>query len=141
MKRSREINLFGTHILESLIGREEGGSLQWSLLFYGQRVNSLILLAVLFWYSISLSFEYKKLNFACFVIPSLVVIVFHFSSCVDLEHLHGLQAEILGRAEGIKKEYNELDTVWFMAGSLFQVTLFILFGKSRQHYLLLFISH
>ncbi|KAK9674319.1 hypothetical protein RND81_12G225700 [Saponaria officinalis] len=29
-------------------------------------------------------------------------------------------AEILQRAEGIKKEYNELDTVWFMAGSLFQ---------------------
>lgn len=28
------------------------------------------------------------------------------------------------RAEGIKREYNELDTVWFMAGSLFQVTFF-----------------
>jgi hypothetical protein len=31
------------------------------------------------------------------------------------------QAEVLERAEGIKREYNELDTVWFMAGSLFQV--------------------
>ena len=31
------------------------------------------------------------------------------------------QKEVLERAEGIKKEYNELDTVWFMAGSLFQV--------------------
>lgn len=31
------------------------------------------------------------------------------------------QNEVLERAEGIKKEYNELDTVWFMAGSLFQV--------------------
>lgn len=30
------------------------------------------------------------------------------------------QKEVLERAEGIK-EYNELDTVWFMAGSLFQV--------------------
>lgn len=32
-----------------------------------------------------------------------------------------LQAEVLERAEGIKREYKELDTVWFMAGSLFQV--------------------
>lgn len=32
-----------------------------------------------------------------------------------------VQAEVLERAEGIKREYNELDTVWFMAGSLFQV--------------------
>lgn len=31
------------------------------------------------------------------------------------------QAEVDERAEGIKREYNELDTVWFMAGSLFQV--------------------
>lgn len=31
------------------------------------------------------------------------------------------QAEVHERAEGIKREYNELDTVWFMAGSLFQV--------------------
>lgn len=33
------------------------------------------------------------------------------------------QGEVLERAEGIKREYNELDTVWFMAGSLFQVIL------------------
>ena len=32
------------------------------------------------------------------------------------------QAEVLAREEGIKREYNELDTVWFMAGSLFKVT-------------------
>ena len=32
-----------------------------------------------------------------------------------------VQAEVLERAEGIKREYSELDTVWFMAGSLFQV--------------------
>ncbi|KMS95496.1 hypothetical protein BVRB_007680 [Beta vulgaris subsp. vulgaris] len=40
----------------------------------------------------------------------------------ELSYLTGspVLAEILGRAEGIKKEYNELDTVWFMAGSLFQ---------------------
>lgn len=31
------------------------------------------------------------------------------------------QAEVLERGEGIKREYNELDTVWFMAGSLFKV--------------------
>lgn len=35
-----------------------------------------------------------------------------------------IQAEVLERAEGIKREYNELDTVWFMAGSLFQVSCF-----------------
>lgn len=28
--------------------------------------------------------------------------------------------EVLERAKGIKREYDELDTVWFMAGSLFQ---------------------
>lgn len=33
------------------------------------------------------------------------------------------QDEVLERAEGIKREYGELDTVWFMAGSLFQVIL------------------
>ena len=33
------------------------------------------------------------------------------------------QAEVLERAEGIRKEYNELGTVWFMAGSLFQMAL------------------
>ncbi|XP_057766928.1 uncharacterized protein LOC130987417 [Salvia miltiorrhiza] len=40
----------------------------------------------------------------------------------ELEYLMGspTMAEVLGRAEGIKREYNELDTVWFMAGSLFQ---------------------
>lgn len=40
----------------------------------------------------------------------------------ELSYLTGspVLAEILGRSEGIKKEYNELDTVWFMAGSLFQ---------------------
>ncbi|KAL8471110.1 hypothetical protein ACS0TY_028709 [Phlomoides rotata] len=40
----------------------------------------------------------------------------------ELDYLTGspTKAEILERAEGIKREYNELDTVWFMAGSLFQ---------------------
>lgn len=40
----------------------------------------------------------------------------------ELSYLTGspVLAEIMVRAEGIKKEYNELDTVWFMAGSLFQ---------------------
>ncbi|GFP84928.1 histone-lysine n-methyltransferase setd3 [Phtheirospermum japonicum] len=40
----------------------------------------------------------------------------------ELDYLTGspIRAEILERAEGIKREYNELDTVWFMAGSLFQ---------------------
>ncbi|GER29553.1 rubisco methyltransferase family protein [Striga asiatica] len=41
---------------------------------------------------------------------------------VELDYLTGspTKAEVLERAEGIKREYNELDTVWFMAGSLFQ---------------------
>ncbi|KAK2451454.1 [histone H3]-lysine(4) N-trimethyltransferase [Trifolium repens] len=40
----------------------------------------------------------------------------------ELEYLAGspLKDEILKRIEGIRKEYNELDTVWFMSGSLFQ---------------------
>ncbi|XP_062105515.1 uncharacterized protein LOC133817122 [Humulus lupulus] len=40
----------------------------------------------------------------------------------ELDYLTGspTKAEIFGRAEGIKREYEELDTVWFMAGSLFQ---------------------
>ncbi|KAI4350547.1 hypothetical protein L6164_004994 [Bauhinia variegata] len=40
----------------------------------------------------------------------------------ELSYLTGspTKAEVLERAEGIKREYNELDTVWFMAGSLFQ---------------------
>ncbi|XP_076920837.1 uncharacterized protein LOC143582075 isoform X2 [Bidens hawaiensis] len=40
----------------------------------------------------------------------------------ELNYLNGspVKAEVLERAEGIRKEYNELDTVWFMAGSLFQ---------------------
>jgi len=33
---------------------------------------------------------------------------------------------VLERAEVIRREYNELDTVWFMAGSLFQVIIFAL---------------
>lgn len=37
-------------------------------------------------------------------------------------HIVIIQAEVVGRAEGIKREYNELDTVWFMAGSLFQAS-------------------
>lgn len=32
-----------------------------------------------------------------------------------------IQGEVLKRSEGIKREYDELDTVWFMAGSLFKV--------------------
>lgn len=32
-----------------------------------------------------------------------------------------IQDEVIERIEAIRKEYNELDTVWFMAGSLFQV--------------------
>ncbi|PSS30153.1 Histone-lysine N-methyltransferase [Actinidia chinensis var. chinensis] len=40
----------------------------------------------------------------------------------ELAYLTGspTKGEVLERAEGIKREYNELDTVWFMAGSLFQ---------------------
>nr|XP_029118454.1 actin-histidine N-methyltransferase isoform X2 [Elaeis guineensis] len=40
----------------------------------------------------------------------------------ELAYLDGspTRAELLERDEGIKREYNELDTVWFMAGSLFQ---------------------
>lgn len=40
----------------------------------------------------------------------------------ELAYLTGspTKAEVHERAEGIKREYNELDTVWFMAGSLFQ---------------------
>ncbi|KAL1206031.1 Ribulose-1,5 bisphosphate carboxylase/oxygenase large subunit N-methyltransferase [Cardamine amara subsp. amara] len=40
----------------------------------------------------------------------------------ELDYLTGspTKAEVLERAEGIKREYMELDTVWFMAGSLFQ---------------------
>ncbi|KAG2714790.1 hypothetical protein I3760_03G045000 [Carya illinoinensis] len=40
----------------------------------------------------------------------------------ELAYLTGspTRDEVLERAEGIKREYNELDTVWFMAGSLFQ---------------------
>ncbi|KAK9067362.1 hypothetical protein SSX86_014689 [Deinandra increscens subsp. villosa] len=40
----------------------------------------------------------------------------------ELNYLTGspIKAEVIERAEGIRKEYNELDTVWFMAGSLFQ---------------------
>ncbi|XP_077211929.1 uncharacterized protein LOC143847124 [Tasmannia lanceolata] len=40
----------------------------------------------------------------------------------ELAYLIGspTRAEVLERGKGIKREYNELDTVWFMAGSLFQ---------------------
>ncbi|KAI6680726.1 hypothetical protein NL676_034607 [Syzygium grande] len=40
----------------------------------------------------------------------------------ELDYLTGspTKAEVLERAEGIRREYHELDTVWFMAGSLFQ---------------------
>lgn len=41
------------------------------------------------------------------------------------------QAEVHERAEGIKREYNELDTVWFMAGSLFQVILEYIWTQVR----------
>jgi len=47
-----------------------------------------------------------------------------------------VQAEVLERAEGIKREYNELDTVWFMAGSLFQV-----FGYLRFRLLLVILIY
>uniref|UniRef100_A0A5B7AH19 Putative histone-lysine N-methyltransferase setd3 isoform X2 n=1 Tax=Davidia involucrata TaxID=16924 RepID=A0A5B7AH19_DAVIN len=41
---------------------------------------------------------------------------------IELGYLTGspTKVEVIERAEGIKREYNELDTVWFMAGSLFQ---------------------
>jgi hypothetical protein len=32
-----------------------------------------------------------------------------------------MQEVVLERLAGIKREYEELDTVWFMAGSLFKV--------------------
>ncbi|KAK1369749.1 Rubis-subs-bind domain-containing protein [Heracleum sosnowskyi] len=40
----------------------------------------------------------------------------------QLNYLTGspTKAEVMERAQGIRREYNELDTVWFMAGSLFQ---------------------
>ncbi|KAF9601214.1 hypothetical protein IFM89_017399 [Coptis chinensis] len=40
----------------------------------------------------------------------------------ELDYLTGspTKAEVLLREEGIMREYNELDTVWFMAGSLFK---------------------
>ncbi|XP_065877847.1 ribulose-1,5 bisphosphate carboxylase/oxygenase large subunit N-methyltransferase, chloroplastic [Euphorbia lathyris] len=40
----------------------------------------------------------------------------------ELAYLTGspTKAEVLERADGIRREYDELDTVWFMAGSLFQ---------------------
>lgn len=40
----------------------------------------------------------------------------------ELAYLDGspIRVEVLVRDEGIKREYNELDTVWFMAGSLFK---------------------
>ncbi|KAI3725949.1 hypothetical protein L1987_65745 [Smallanthus sonchifolius] len=40
----------------------------------------------------------------------------------ELDYLTGspVKDEVLERAEGIRREYSELDTVWFMAGSLFQ---------------------
>ncbi|KAJ6801818.1 ribulose-1,5 bisphosphate carboxylase/oxygenase large subunit N-methyltransferase, chloroplastic [Iris pallida] len=43
-------------------------------------------------------------------------------SKTELAYLNGspTRAEVLERDEGIKREYNELDTVWFMAGSLFK---------------------
>lgn len=45
-------------------------------------------------------------------------------------HFVIIKGEVLERAEGIKREYSELDTVWFMAGSLFQVlTSWSIFGK------------
>ncbi|ESW23543.1 hypothetical protein PHAVU_004G056200 [Phaseolus vulgaris] len=40
----------------------------------------------------------------------------------ELDYLSGspIKDEVIERTEAIRKEYNELDTVWFMAGSLFQ---------------------
>lgn len=40
----------------------------------------------------------------------------------ELDYLNGspMRDEVVVRDEGIKKEYNELDTLWFMAGSLFK---------------------
>ncbi|TKY46426.1 Fructose-bisphosphate aldolase-lysine N-methyltransferase [Spatholobus suberectus] len=40
----------------------------------------------------------------------------------ELDYLSGspIKDEVVQREEAIRKEYNELDTVWFMAGSLFQ---------------------
>ncbi|GLT33128.1 hypothetical protein SLA2020_077410 [Shorea laevis] len=43
-------------------------------------------------------------------------------SKAELAYLTGspTKDEVLERAKGIKREYDELDTIWFMAGSLFQ---------------------
>jgi len=40
----------------------------------------------------------------------------------ELVYLTGspLKDEVVARDEAVRREYNELDTVWFMAGSLFQ---------------------
>ena len=35
-----------------------------------------------------------------------------------------IQDIVLERLAGIKREYGELDTVWFMAGSLFKVLIY-----------------
>jgi hypothetical protein len=44
----------------------------------------------------------------------------------ELNYLKGspIKDEVVARDEGIRREYNELDTLWFMAGSLFQVLSF-----------------
>ncbi|EMS66280.1 hypothetical protein TRIUR3_22445 [Triticum urartu] len=41
----------------------------------------------------------------------------------ELDYLNGspMRDEVVVRDEGIRREYNELDTLWFMAGSLFKV--------------------
>ncbi|VAI28960.1 unnamed protein product [Triticum turgidum subsp. durum] len=40
----------------------------------------------------------------------------------ELDYLNGspMRDEVVVRDEGIRREYNELDTLWFMAGSLFK---------------------
>lgn len=54
----------------------------------------------------------------------ILILNYHMFSWRKVLSLHivMIQAEVLERAEGIKREYNELDTVWFMAGSLFQAS-------------------
>ncbi|KAL8167143.1 hypothetical protein V2J09_008642 [Rumex salicifolius] len=57
----------------------------------------------------------------------------------ELAYLDGspTKAEFLERSDAIKKEYNELDTVWFMAGSLFQVISPVYFSHLSNFYLVL----
>ena len=52
--------------------------------------------------------------------------------------MFGNQDVVAARLEGIRREYNELDTVWFMAGSLFQV-IFCKYHCTLCHHVFLYL--